>query len=70
MLYSAAVVNLVTKGVKKVSPFFIPYTITNMGGAMLAIDQVLEQAMKQHKQHIHDASGLRCFTGHATLTVL
>lgn len=33
------VVNLVQKGVKKISPFFIPYAITNMGGALLAIDQ-------------------------------
>ncbi len=29
-----------TKGYKKISPFFIPYSITNMGGALLAIDQV------------------------------
>ncbi|MBN4066902.1 beta-ketoacyl-ACP synthase II [Simkania negevensis] len=27
-----------TKGYKRVSPFFIPYVITNMAGAMLAID--------------------------------
>lgn len=27
------------KGYKKISPFFIPYAITNMGGALLAIDQ-------------------------------
>lgn len=33
-------VNLVQKGYKKISPFFIPYAITNMGGALLAIDQV------------------------------
>ncbi len=36
----AGVQNLVTKGYKKISPFFIPYSITNMGGALLAIDQV------------------------------
>uniref|UniRef100_Q94G70 3-oxoacyl-[acyl-carrier-protein] synthase n=1 Tax=Coriandrum sativum TaxID=4047 RepID=Q94G70_CORSA len=30
--------NLITKGYKKISPFFIPYTITNMGSALLAID--------------------------------
>lgn len=30
--------NLVEKGYKKISPFFIPYAITNMGGALLAID--------------------------------
>ena len=29
---------LVTKGYKKISPFFIPYAITNMGGALLAIE--------------------------------
>ncbi len=34
------VVNMLQKGVKKISPFFIPYAITNMGGALLAIDQV------------------------------
>ena len=39
-LNAAGVVNLTTKGVKKISPFFIPYAITNMGGALLAIDQV------------------------------
>ena len=26
------------QGHKKISPFFIPYAITNMGGALLAID--------------------------------
>ncbi|KAK1370899.1 Beta-ketoacyl-[acyl-carrier-protein] synthase II [Heracleum sosnowskyi] len=30
--------NLITKGYMKLSPFFIPYTITNMGSALLAID--------------------------------
>jgi hypothetical protein len=30
--------SLVEKGYKKISPFFIPYAITNMGGALLAID--------------------------------
>jgi 3-oxoacyl-[acyl-carrier-protein] synthase II len=34
----AGVKNLVEKGFKKISPFFIPYAITNMGGALLAID--------------------------------
>jgi 3-oxoacyl-[acyl-carrier-protein] synthase II len=38
--FLAGVVNLVQKGFKKISPFFIPYAITNMGGALLAIDQV------------------------------
>ncbi len=39
--------NLVQKGYKKISPFFIPYAITNMGGALLAIDQV-----KTHCAHV------------------
>jgi len=30
---------LVEKGPKKITPFFIPYAITNMGGAMLAIEK-------------------------------
>jgi 3-oxoacyl-[acyl-carrier-protein] synthase II len=30
--------NLYEKSYKKVSPFFIPYTISNMGGALLAIE--------------------------------
>ncbi|MCK4934584.1 MAG: beta-ketoacyl-ACP synthase II, partial [Simkaniaceae bacterium] len=30
--------NLVTKGFKRVTPFFVPYIITNMGGALLSID--------------------------------
>lgn len=33
------VTNLVQKGYKKMSPFFIPYAITNMGGGLVAIDQ-------------------------------
>jgi hypothetical protein len=40
LLSQDGVVNLVQKGVKKISPFFIPYAITNMGGALVAIDQV------------------------------
>lgn len=38
-VFQDGVTNLVTKGYKKMSPFFIPYAITNMGGALLAIDQ-------------------------------
>lgn len=38
-VFQDGVVNMVQKGVKKISPFFIPYAITNMGGALLAIDQ-------------------------------
>eukprot|EP00199_Chlamydomonas_sp_CCMP681_P000676 CAMPEP_0119104462 /NCGR_PEP_ID=MMETSP1180-20130426/2666_1 /TAXON_ID=3052 ORGANISM="Chlamydomonas cf sp, Strain CCMP681" /NCGR_SAMPLE_ID=MMETSP1180 /ASSEMBLY_ACC=CAM_ASM_000741 /LENGTH=460 /DNA_ID=CAMNT_0007089227 /DNA_START=36 /DNA_END=1418 /DNA_ORIENTATION=- len=38
-VFQDGVTNLVQKGVKKMSPFFIPYAITNMGGALLAIDQ-------------------------------
>lgn len=30
---------LVEKGYKKITPFFIPYAITNMGGALVSIDQ-------------------------------
>lgn len=37
-LVPVGVKNLVEKGFKKISPFFIPYAITNMGGALLAID--------------------------------
>ncbi len=29
---------LLTKGFKRITPFFVPYIITNMGGALLAID--------------------------------
>lgn len=42
--------NLVEKGYKKISPFFIPYAITNMGGALLAIDQV------RHGQQLGDST--------------
>nr|GME03752.1 3-oxoacyl-[acyl-carrier-protein] synthase I, chloroplastic-like [Ipomoea batatas]GME09687.1 3-oxoacyl-[acyl-carrier-protein] synthase I, chloroplastic-like [Ipomoea batatas]GME16227.1 3-oxoacyl-[acyl-carrier-protein] synthase I, chloroplastic-like [Ipomoea batatas] len=35
---SNAIEALVQKGYKKISPFFIPYAITNMGSALLAID--------------------------------
>lgn len=36
--FSNGVEALVQKGYKKISPFFIPYSITNMGSALLAID--------------------------------
>ncbi|KAL3818269.1 hypothetical protein ACJIZ3_004174 [Penstemon smallii] len=36
--FSSGVEALVQKGYKKISPFFIPYSITNMGSALLAID--------------------------------
>ncbi len=29
---------IITKGYKRLTPFFVPYIITNMGGALLAID--------------------------------
>ncbi|KAI7988169.1 hypothetical protein LOK49_LG13G00945 [Camellia lanceoleosa] len=36
--FSNGVEALMQKGYKKISPFFIPYSITNMGSALLAID--------------------------------
>nr|GEY74164.1 3-oxoacyl-[acyl-carrier-protein] synthase I, chloroplastic-like [Tanacetum cinerariifolium] len=36
--FSTGVEALLQKGYKKISPFFIPYSITNMGSALLAID--------------------------------
>jgi 3-oxoacyl-[acyl-carrier-protein] synthase II len=30
---------LITKGYKRITPFFVPYIITNMAGALLAIDE-------------------------------
>ncbi|XP_011082304.1 3-oxoacyl-[acyl-carrier-protein] synthase I, chloroplastic-like [Sesamum indicum] len=36
--FSNGVEALVLKGYKKITPFFIPYSITNMGSALLAID--------------------------------
>lgn len=36
--FSSGVESLISNGHKKISPFFIPYTITNMGSALLAID--------------------------------
>lgn len=37
-MFSESVKALIQKGYRKISPFFIPYTITNMGSALLAID--------------------------------
>jgi len=36
--FTSGVESYVLKGYKKMSPFFIPYSITNMGSALLAID--------------------------------
>ncbi|CAI9093428.1 OLC1v1028929C1 [Oldenlandia corymbosa var. corymbosa] len=36
--FSSGVESLILKGYKKITPFFIPYSITNMGSALLAID--------------------------------
>lgn len=36
--FTTGVKSYVLKGYKKISPFFIPYSITNMGSALLAID--------------------------------
>jgi len=37
-MFANAVETLNEKGAKRMSPFFIPFTITNMGGALLAMD--------------------------------
>jgi 3-oxoacyl-[acyl-carrier-protein] synthase II len=37
-MFSEGVENLVKDGFRRISPFFVPYIITNMGGALLAID--------------------------------
>lgn len=36
--FSTGVESLILRGYKKITPFFIPYSITNMGSALLAID--------------------------------
>lgn len=36
--FSEGVTTLLEKGPRKVSPFFVPYILTNMGGAILGID--------------------------------
>ena len=36
--FSEGVETLVTKGFKRLTPFFVPFIITNMGGALLSID--------------------------------
>lgn len=38
-VFQDGVKSLVEKGYKKITPFFIPYAITNMGGALVAIEQ-------------------------------
>ncbi|KAF8714852.1 hypothetical protein HU200_027386 [Digitaria exilis] len=37
-VFSDGVQNLIEKGYRKISPFFIPYAITNMSSALLAMD--------------------------------
>ncbi len=37
-MFSEGVETLVTKGFRRISPFFVPYIITNIAGAILAID--------------------------------
>lgn len=37
-VFSDGVKSLIEKGYRKITPFFIPYAITNMGSALLAID--------------------------------
>eukprot|EP01025_Chloroclados_australasicus_P026311 TRINITY_DN2611_c2_g1_i1.p1 TRINITY_DN2611_c2_g1~~TRINITY_DN2611_c2_g1_i1.p1 ORF type:complete len:459 (-),score=66.51 TRINITY_DN2611_c2_g1_i1:401-1777(-) len=38
-IFEDNVIALNQKGYRRISPFFIPYTITNMGSALIAIDQ-------------------------------
>jgi 3-oxoacyl-[acyl-carrier-protein] synthase II len=37
-MFSDGVETLITKGFKRITPFFVPYIITNIAGAILAID--------------------------------
>lgn len=37
-VFSDGIETLVKEGFRRISPFFVPYIITNMGGALLAID--------------------------------
>lgn len=37
-VFSDGVQNLLEKGYRKITPFFIPYAITNMGSALLGMD--------------------------------
>ncbi|MBA3722125.1 MAG: beta-ketoacyl-ACP synthase II [Parachlamydiaceae bacterium] len=37
-VFAEGVETLVTEGFRRVTPFFVPYILTNMGGALLAID--------------------------------
>ena len=39
--FASGVESYILKSYKKISPFFIPYSITNMGSALLAIDTCL-----------------------------
>ncbi|KAI3963875.1 hypothetical protein MKX01_008026 [Papaver californicum] len=39
--FSGGVESLILKGYKKITPFFVPYSITNMGSALIAIDRGL-----------------------------
>jgi len=41
-VFQDGVRNMVERGYRRISPFFIPYAITNMGGALLAIDTGFE----------------------------
>ena len=41
--FSNGVESLIQKGYKKISPFFIPYSITNLGSTLLAIDTGLNE---------------------------
>ncbi|KAI3873176.1 hypothetical protein MKX03_002422 [Papaver bracteatum] len=39
--FSGGVESLILRGYKKITPFFVPYSITNMGSALIAIDRGL-----------------------------
>ena len=43
-VYEDNVVNLKNKGIKKVSPFTVPYMLTNMSGAILGMQEELDSA--------------------------
>jgi hypothetical protein len=55
---AAALALSLAQGHKKITPFFIPYAITNMGGALLAIETGF--MVRPQSRPISDALGPRC----------